>query len=223
METMNTDTPETDGEWNRLACQDHPEFERNLADFARKLERERDEVLEQVQQLNHQLDRSQAAGTIWYRRCFSEDAEWNLGELTKLTEERDELRDMLQEEQRLHIQTLNERDEAREETIRTREFMGRGFAKAKEELATMETRHAATMMHTQSVVEDAKQLREQRDAVTLRLGNTQERMIDAERQRDRLAEALNKIQLVMVDGFDKLKRIDEIATEALQSLTPKEL
>jgi hypothetical protein len=45
METMNTDTPETDGEWNRLACQDHPEFERNLADFARKLERERDELL----------------------------------------------------------------------------------------------------------------------------------------------------------------------------------
>ena len=43
METMNTDTPETDGEWNRLACQDHPEFERNLADFARKLERERDQ------------------------------------------------------------------------------------------------------------------------------------------------------------------------------------
>jgi len=56
-----------------------------------------------------------------------------------------------------------ERDEAREETIRTREFMGRGFAKAKEELATMETRHAATMMHTQSVVDDANQLREQRD------------------------------------------------------------
>jgi hypothetical protein len=84
-----------------------------------------------------------------------------------------------------------ERDEAREETIRTREFMGRGFARAKEELATMETRHAATMMHTQSVVEDANQLREQRDAVTLRLGNTQERMIDAERQRDRLAEAVN--------------------------------
>jgi len=39
-----TDTPETDGEWNRLACQDHPEFERNLADFARNLERERDEA-----------------------------------------------------------------------------------------------------------------------------------------------------------------------------------
>jgi hypothetical protein len=34
--------------------------------------------------------------------------------LTKLTDERDELRDMLQEEQRLHLQTLNERDEARQ-------------------------------------------------------------------------------------------------------------
>jgi len=48
MKTMNTDTPETDGEWNRLACQDHPEFERNLADFARKLERERDEARERA-------------------------------------------------------------------------------------------------------------------------------------------------------------------------------
>jgi len=43
MEAMKTDTPETDGEWNRLACQDHPEFERNLANFTRKLERERDQ------------------------------------------------------------------------------------------------------------------------------------------------------------------------------------
>jgi hypothetical protein len=33
---------------------------------------------------------------------------------------------------------------------------------------------------------------EQRDAVTLRLGNTQERMIDAERQRDRLAKACDQ-------------------------------
>jgi hypothetical protein len=68
-----------------------------------------------AEELNHQLARSQEAGTIWYRRCFGEDAEWNLGELTKLTEERDELRDMLQEEQRLHVQTLNERDQWRNE------------------------------------------------------------------------------------------------------------
>jgi hypothetical protein len=51
METMNTDTPETDGEWNRLAYQDHPKFERNLADFARKLERERDELRKNTSEL----------------------------------------------------------------------------------------------------------------------------------------------------------------------------
>ena len=35
---------------------------------------------------------------------------------------------------------------------------------------------------------------EQRDAVTLRLGRTQEKMFDAEKQRDRLAEALREIE-----------------------------
>jgi hypothetical protein len=46
-------------------------------------------------------------------------------------------------------------------------------------------------------------------------------------QRDRLAEALTKIQgvgLVAVDAFDELDRIDEIVDEALQSLNqPTEL
>ncbi len=84
METM-TDTPETDGEWNRLACQDHPEFERNLADFARKLERERDEA-----------------------------RKWGCMRVFQLAQERDEIRTQLRKEQRLHVQTLNERDEARE-------------------------------------------------------------------------------------------------------------
>ena len=50
-----TDTPETDGEWNRLACQDHPEFERNLADFARKLERERDEARGQLAGIENKM------------------------------------------------------------------------------------------------------------------------------------------------------------------------
>ena len=48
-----TDTPETDGEWNRLACLENPEFEQRIADFARKLERERDEarrVIEQIEE-----------------------------------------------------------------------------------------------------------------------------------------------------------------------------
>jgi len=39
-----SDTPETDGEWNRIACYDHPQFEQGIAEFARKLERERDEA-----------------------------------------------------------------------------------------------------------------------------------------------------------------------------------
>ena len=52
-----TDTPETDGEWNRLACQDHPEFERNIADFARKLERERDEMQERMIDAERQRDK----------------------------------------------------------------------------------------------------------------------------------------------------------------------
>ena len=39
-----SDTPETDGEWNRIACYEHPQFEQAIADFARKLERERNEA-----------------------------------------------------------------------------------------------------------------------------------------------------------------------------------
>ena len=37
-------TPETDGEWNRIACYEHLRFEQAIADFARKMERERDEA-----------------------------------------------------------------------------------------------------------------------------------------------------------------------------------
>ena len=95
--TMNTytPTPETDGEWNRLAGQDHPEFERNLADFARNLECERDELAERLdfqQKLN--------------RECIDQ--------ITDRTNERDEILAQLREEQQLHIQTLDERDEARQ-------------------------------------------------------------------------------------------------------------
>jgi hypothetical protein len=43
-----SDTPETDGEWNRIACYDHPQFEQGIAELARKLERERDEARERI-------------------------------------------------------------------------------------------------------------------------------------------------------------------------------
>ncbi len=107
-----TDTPRTNEALAAILERDGDLSEKNAPEVLVKLCR----AMEcKAEELNHQLARSQEAGTIWYRRCFGEDAEWNLGELTKLTEERDELRDMLQEEQRLHVQTLNERDQWRNE------------------------------------------------------------------------------------------------------------
>ena len=63
---------------------------------------------------------------------------------------------------------------------------------------------------------------EQRDAVTLRLGKTQEKMFDAERHRDRLAEA---IRLTLMDNLDlcdgdvcTLKRLKDAIGFDLDSL-----
>jgi hypothetical protein len=98
MEIMNTDTPETDGEWNRLACQDHPEFERNLADFARKLERERDEARKRAETMfAEHVDIIDQA--LYGRDELREDLEFRRGlyalqteALEKAREERDEAR-----------------------------------------------------------------------------------------------------------------------------------
>jgi hypothetical protein len=51
---------------------------------------------------------------------------------------------------------------------------------------------AGLIAATMRCVDALDEVTEQRDAVTLRLGNTQERMIDAERQRDRLAKACDQ-------------------------------
>lgn len=61
------DTPETDGEWNRIACYDHPQFEQGIAEFARKLERERDEWKAKYIQQNKDLgcEMMDPNGTIW--------------------------------------------------------------------------------------------------------------------------------------------------------------
>jgi|688.fasta_scaffold05728_30 hypothetical protein len=45
---------------------------------------------------------------------------------------------------------------------------------------------------SETLVAALDELDDQLDQIILRLGETQERMIDAERQRDRLAEALNR-------------------------------
>ena len=66
---------------------------------------------------------------------------------------------------------------------------------------------------------------EQRDAITLRLGNTQERMIDAERQRDRLAENLERaLNATVLNHRNERWHIDaEHTLQLLKSLTPNEL
>ncbi len=52
-------------------------------------------------------------------------------------------------------------------------------------------RHAADRM--EQLERERDEARDQLDQIILRLGETQECLIDAERQRDRLAEALNAI------------------------------
>ena len=90
MITKMTDTPETDGEWNRIACYDHPQFEHGIAEFARKLERERDEAREYADKLVAHKDMV----------CLPKDLEVlrgaNLGLAVELHEARDQ-RDRLAE------------------------------------------------------------------------------------------------------------------------------
>ncbi len=81
-----TDTPRTNEALAAILERDGELSEKNAPEVLVKLCR----AMEcKAEELNHQLARSQAAGTIWYRRCLGEDAEWHLGELTKLAQERD--------------------------------------------------------------------------------------------------------------------------------------
>ena len=68
-----------------------------------------------------------------------------------------------------------------------------------------------------AVITERDRLDDQLDEILLRLGRTQEKMFDAERQRDRLAEALNKYR-GQIDNEG-----NHSAPEALQSLNqPKQ-
>jgi len=65
---------------------------------------------------------------------------------------------------------------------------------------------------------------EQRDAVTLRLGKTQERMIDAERQRDRLLKTNELLCQFMNDEFRMTlgdPRLTKLQAQMEQVDTPK--
>ena len=95
METM-TDTPETDDATLRaIDIEGCGEFDAVHVQVAKRLERERDRYREQADALVDRLGVTQ-------ERMI--DAE----------RERDEHRAQLREEQQLHVQTLNERDEARQ-------------------------------------------------------------------------------------------------------------
>jgi hypothetical protein len=215
MKTMNTDTPETDGEWNRLACQDHPEFERNLADFARKLERERDEV------------RDAAEKAKAYKRVLKQTN-------AQLKRERDEHR-KLADDAMIDAQTCSPSNPPNMKACGycggAGQYMdSEGMPRMCDECypppnpADSPVIYGASLViptnpswanspihqevqewekesiraqdvnkPSETLVAERDRLDDQLDQIILRLGETQERMIDAERQRDRLAEALNAI------------------------------
>lgn len=110
METMtDTPTPET----NALIATDQHHLEDDqfmpastywrMCDFARKLERELAEARRAIEGLGSVLSKASAAYD-----AITEQRD-------RLAQERDELRAQLQEEQQLHVQTLNERDDARDQ------------------------------------------------------------------------------------------------------------
>jgi hypothetical protein len=172
--TMNdTPTPETDK--HEFPCmtwpsQDHPMVVR--ADFARRLERERDEV-------RFDLD---------FRRR----------------------REKIHKE--IVHDAIRERDVAREETIRTREFMDHGFAVAQEELAAVteqrdEVRDALAELRA-SVLDlshpNIKMILIERDEAKFdldfrrRLGDWQSKIIDdLTSERDEAREQLAEIEAKM--------------------------
>ena len=120
---------------------------------------------------------------------------------------------------------------------------------ARETIATMEIRHAAVMLHTQSIVDEANQFRDQRDGMEEKLrielrGHPNSKLwgdagliaatmrcVDAldvvTAQRDRLAEALQDLvaSCNCIDSVDfmpvSMPEAFEKAQQALQSLTPK--
>ena len=105
-----------------------------------------------------------------------------------------------------------ERDEAREETIRTREFMDHGFAVAQAELTAV--RELRDML-AEEVGQLKSRLTQTQGAVTIsRNGYVQE----LEQQRDRLAEAIitHRAKAFPLTGED----FDQELWQALQSLTP---
>jgi chorismate mutase len=190
-------TPETDK--HEFPCmtwpsQDHPMVVR--AAFARKLERELTAVTKQRDDLQMQLDSS----------CNAEELRQFRDELTAVTEQRDKTREesamwkAYHDNQVALKSMLIERPDLGDRASRIAELISERGRLA-EEVGQLKSRLTQTM-----------------GAVTIsRNGYLQE----LEQQRDRLAEALDKV----VDAWDHAEWLDENDFEsfraALQSLTPK--
>ena len=86
-------------------------------------------------------------------------------------------------------------------------------------IVDMEIRHSATMLHTQSIVGEANELREQCSNLDDQVSAAMMVIRGLERQRDRLAEALKRI--LSYQGRFCEEDPESIAAEALQSLPPK--
>jgi chromosome segregation ATPase len=156
---------------------------------------------------------------------------WRMCDLARTLErERDEARFDLDFRRRLgdlQNKTIDDltkqRDEAREYADKLAEGLPEGMLPKDVEVLREANLGLATNIAA---------VTEQRDDVTLRLGNTQERMIDAERQRDRLAEALANLVKAnetwnqgIMDVMGRPPNWNDsylnAAKQALQTLTPK--
>jgi hypothetical protein len=93
--------------------------------------------------------------------------------------------DKMEQLERELAAVTEQRDEAREYADKLAEGLPDGMLPKDVEVLREANLNLATELTS---------VTEQRDAVTLRLGNTQERMIDAERQRDRLIKAVKPLE-----------------------------
>jgi hypothetical protein len=189
IEAMNTQpTPETDSAYIQRPNEGAWDFRVRQEKTMEKLERERDEWKEKYIQQNKDLgcELRDPNGTIWdHAKTLQSEVEYLKSQLTQT-------QGCVTISRNGYVQELErERDEAREIIAAALKALPVGYLPAH----TPESIPARIEDLCETIVETERELAEvteQRDGITLRLGQTQERMIDAERQRDRLAEALRK-------------------------------
>ena len=108
------------------------------------------------------------------------------------------------------------RDDHRPNLIEHARKLERERDEARETIATMEIRHAAVMLHTQSIVDEANQFREQRDRLAEALRYCREDSAELLGERDWWqSEPRCDYAKRWQETHDNLTRADE----ALQSLT----